>query len=210
MKNSIKVLPILITTSLLVACGGGGAGANETSSGQLERNESTDLGQEDNLLLKFLGAPLEPSTANIRSGVPENEFDVSHTLSIWWTAYVYDKEGNPASGSFIYDSNVYLSANNILDTNEDELLFSMQCKTPSSASQEYGCSQYASFQCVYNNDNTFNCLSLPLDHPEGFKDHFVDLTNFFDIIPKSAHIFYKICLTESQSCDIESTEIIFN
>ena len=86
----------------------------------------------------------------------------------------------------------------------------MQCKTPSVASQEYGCSQYGSFQCIYNNDNTLNCFSLPLEHPNGIEDHVVDLTSFFDVIPKAAHVFYKICLTESETCDIESTEIIFN
>ncbi|MAM86213.1 MAG: hypothetical protein CME36_02760 [unclassified Hahellaceae] len=152
---------------------------------------------------------MEPETANIGTGMPEREFDVGHTLSVWWEAYGYTADGSPAEGSFIYDSEVYLSENDTLEP-DDKLLFSMECLAPSSGNQEYACSQYASFRCDYESGLSLSCLSLPLDHPVGFKDKRIDLSDFLNIVPKTANIIYKVCLNETEVCDLATTQIVLN
>lgn len=191
---------------LLTGCGGGGSSG---STAIIENPENAKNNSEESFRIRFASAPLEPNTTNIRSGVSEHEFDVGHTLSISWQAHIYNADGSPAEGQFVYDGQVYISEDDTLDK-KDKLLFSLECLAPSYASQDYACSQYASFDCKYNNDVTLNCLSFPLDHPRGLKDKVIDLSDRLNIIPKATNIIYKVCLKETEECDTAITPIILN
>lgn len=150
-------------------------------------------------------APLEPNVSNMDafSEDQETNFALGDIINLTWKMELYyDDQSVPAFDEvFPYTAAVYLSEDGIFQLEEDVELFSIQCVFPSS--NVTACGQWASFRCDYapGNQNVLSCTSLPLDRSQGIEDRVVDLTQFLDVIPKTAELLIGSCLDDHDKCD---------
>ncbi len=187
-----RSLYLILACSTLVACGGGGSSSD---SGSPARGEGPE---EKELVFEFSDAPFEPTVFNIAAGTgdPQDHFSPNDTISITWKMDIYydDQSAPEFNESFPYTAAVYLSEDGVFQQEDDLELFSISCMWPSDS--DYACGQFASFACDYapGNQNVISCTSIPLDRIQGIKDQTVDLTEFLNVIPKTAEVLFVACL----------------
>lgn len=207
----LKFALIGLTTSLLLGCGGGGGGGagieKSSSSGNTDANKE--------LVFEFSDSPREPSVFNLAafSEDQENQFSPGDIISLTWNTDVYyDDLSVPGfDETFPYTASVYLSEDGAFQVEDDVELFSVQCVFPSS--EQTACGQFASFRCDYAPDNRHElvCSSLPAGRERGLESHVVDITEFLNVIPKTAELLIVACLdNEPEKCDSHQLSLQLN
>lgn len=190
----LKILLMVSVMSLLSACGGSGSSQDTVQIGTDEGNTGTDR----KMIFEYASSPLHPRAFNLGAitAGQENEFKPGDTISLVWNMGIYYSDNTTIGADviYLYDSEVYISSDDILQTDVDLNLFSVECSLPMMS--EHACGEFASFQCVYAEDNLNNisCSSIPLNRELGITDHTVDTTPFIDAIPKIANLIFRSCL----------------
>lgn len=201
-----KLILLVSTSAILSACGGGGG----SSSGGAQSTGNSTAVEAADLVFEFAEDPLHPRAFNLASSTKqdENQFYPGDTISLIWDVDIYYTDNSTIGfdEQYLYDADVYLSADDVFQGAEDLKLFSIECSLPSTS--QHACGDTASFQCVYaeNNQNTISCTSIPLGKEQGFTDLTVDTTEFLDAIPKTANVIFQACLRDDPDL---CTEAIF-
>ncbi|MCG8611989.1 MAG: hypothetical protein MI864_15800 [Pseudomonadales bacterium] len=192
-----KLILLVSTSVFLSACGGGGG---DSSSGEQQSTGNPDLPETRKLVFKFAENPLHPRAFNLAASTrqEENEFYPGDTISLIWDVDIYYTDNSTIGfgEQYLYDAEVYLSADDAFQETEDLKLFSIECSLPFTS--QHACGDAASFQCVYaeDNQNIISCSSIPLGKEQGFSGLAVDTTEFLDVVLKPANVIFQACLRD--------------
>lgn len=197
LMKTIRFILLFSSICTLVACGGGGGGS---SSGTTQNPTNLNPVEPPELVFEYASEPLHPRAFNLAASTTgeENQFYPGDTISLIWDVDIYYTDNSTIGfgEQYLYDAEVYLSADDEIQGEVDLKLFSIECSIPSTSA--HACGDAASFQCVYaeDNENTISCTSIPLGKPKGFADLAVDTTVFLDVIPKVANVIFRACLKD--------------
>lgn len=191
-------LLMVLGAVLLASCGGGGGGG--TTPLPDSNIASSSSAPAKVLQFGFAGAPLQPRVFNLKSteSTQDHWFYPGDTISLVWDVDLHYSDGSSigATEKYTYQSQVYLSADDEIQEDLDLKLFEIECAVPSNSN--YSCTDNASFQCVYADDNLnkFSCTSIPINKLYGITNVEVDSSNFIKQIPTKLNAVVKNCLIE--------------
>ena len=170
-------LLLMVTTTLLSACGGDSAGVPTPIAITPITTETT--------ILSFTTVG---TSASVNGVVPINAGVKNGDFSIEWDI----------TSSEPYRTEIFLSSDTVLNSAIDIVIYNRNCGADP---RVYTCNQQGLFNCRFNNSNEMSCGIVTAFNTAK------DLTVFLDAIPKSAYLIIDACNALRDSCKTASVAI---
>ena len=168
----MKPFMLILGAVLLSACGGGGGDVLNNSG-----NSATTISAFE-ITGSATGTPV-PIDANINSG----------NFHVHWEVNSSDP----------YHVDLYVSADDVLDTNTDIRFFEQNC----GSGPLMNCTSIADFDCAFTTQNHLSCGTLSAANKGK------DLTTFLTGLPMQAGIIMKACNGLVTSCKTQVVKVEF-
>jgi len=193
MTNILAKTLSLLTTGLLISCGGGGT------------NSSQDITSDITIELSSI------KVVNLNGITPTDTIILpSNEVYIDWTATILDRGNLPDKDTDrLYNAKVYLSDDQSVSSN-DLLIADNNCEVISST---HACATIGRITCTYltAGESVFTCNSVGLNSIDPLVNFTSSTTDFIDLIPKSTNVLVEACLeSDSSNCALISHTITLN
>ena len=173
-------------------------------------------GSERTIVLRYMDAPLHPKLDNLHKphGQPNNHFSPNNVMAVNWISTLrYSDDHNespPNIDLYYYGADIYLSFDEIFQSDMDFKVASLECALPYNS--DYPCGTYGGLSCTYakDNENTFTCSTYPAGVEKRLDAVAVDFSTFVTEIPAVLNVIARICPIDGSSCDEAALPIQLN